>query len=350
LAEHRITAFTCTPTVLAALPFTELPDLRLIVLGGEALHPDPLIRWLARYPVANAYGPTELTTEALVAFPIQADHHPVPIGRPYPGIGVRILDAAGQPVPDGQVGELYLSGPGLALEYLGLPAQTAAAFPHLRQGTTLTRHFRTGDLVQRLPDGQLTFIGRRDRQLNLGGVRVEPGEVETCALQLDGVRAAAATTVTRDNRTALALVVVADPVMTKPRLRTHLAGRLPAAAVPTEIHLVDQLPHTPSGKIDYTALSHLAPPSCDDTGPDGTLAALPELVLGWWQDLTGQPATAGADFFAAGGTSLAALRLTSQINQEFGTTLTITDFLADPTTQLLTSVLASPAVAGDDVP
>jgi amino acid adenylation domain-containing protein len=346
LAEAQITAFTCTPTVLAALPFTDLPTLRLIVLGGEALHAGPLEAWLARYRVANAYGPTEITTEALVAAQVRPGEHPVPIGLPYPGVNVQILDADQRPVPDGQVGELYLSGTGLALEYLGRPAETAAAFPVLNSGDGPRRYFRTGDLVRRLPDGQLTFIGRTDRQLNLGGVRLEPGEIEACALQLTGVRAAAATTTTgADDRPVLALYVVAEHPVTGPMLRRHLASHLPASAVPAHIQFVDQFPRTPSGKIDYASLARThasAPPAA----ALGRLAELPEQVLVWWQELAEIPATPGVEFFTAGATSIAALRLIAQINQEYGTEVTITEFLADPTIDHLAHILAAAAPTG----
>ena len=101
-----------------------------------------------RYRVANAHGPTEITTEAIVAAQVRPGEHPVPIALPYPDVGVRILDTGHRPVPDGQVGELYLSGTGLAVEYLGMPAETVAAFPVLDCGDRPRRCFRTGDLVR----------------------------------------------------------------------------------------------------------------------------------------------------------------------------------------------------------
>jgi acyl carrier protein len=249
-------------------------------------------------------------------------------------------------VPDGQVGELYLSGTGLALEYLGMPAETAAAFPMLNSEDGPRRYFRTGDLVRRLPDGQLTFIGRTDRQLNLGGVRLEPGEIEACALQLPGVRAAAATTTTgADDRPVLALYVVAERPVTGPLLRRHLACHLPASGVPAHIQFVDQLPRTPSGKIDYAKLARTPPPAPAAAAPDRP-AELPELVLAWWQNLAGTPATPGVEFFTAGATSIAALRLIAQINQEYGTEVTITEFLADPTLGHLARILAAAPTGG----
>ncbi|MCA1656431.1 MAG: AMP-binding protein, partial [Actinobacteria bacterium] len=107
LAEQQITALTCTPSVLAALPEADLPTLRLIALGGEELHPGPLRYWITRHQVANPYGPTEATIEALVA-PHVGMEEPAPIGRPLPGVHAHVLDQAQRPVPAGGVGELYL--------------------------------------------------------------------------------------------------------------------------------------------------------------------------------------------------------------------------------------------------
>lgn len=338
LAAERITAFTCTPTVLAAIPFTELPAVRLIVLGGEALHCGPLDQWLSRYRVANAYGPTESTIAVVVAERLLPGQSPVPIGRPLPGVSVRIVDRHTRPVSNGQTGELYLAGTGLALEYLGLPAETAAAFPVLDLGEGPCRYYRTGDLVRLLPDGQLTFVGRTDDQLNLGGVRLEPGEIEACALRLDGVHAAAAIAVSHsDGQPILSLHAAAEPGVTAQTLRRHLAAHLPVSAVPIRIRMATQLPRTSSGKIDRATLASTT--TSPGVGAVAMSMALPDRVVEWWQDLTGTTPTLGADFFTGGGTSLAAVRLVSLVNEEYDTDLTITAFVAEPTVEHLTRVL-----------
>ncbi|MEV0623680.1 AMP-binding protein [Nonomuraea sp. NPDC050404] len=192
LDSHRVTAFTCTPTTLAAMPFAELDSVRLIVLGGETVHTAPLARWLSRYQVANAYGPTEATVEALMAFPITPGMDPVPIGRPLPGVIAHVRTEDGRATCSGEVGELYLAGAGLAEGYLGMSRETASRLVHLNaDGAGPRRYYRTGDLVRVLDDGQLAFAGRIDQQLNLGGVRLEPGEVEAVACRLPGVHGAA---------------------------------------------------------------------------------------------------------------------------------------------------------------
>ncbi|MFB7781419.1 non-ribosomal peptide synthetase [Streptomyces vinaceus] len=342
LAAHRITAFTGTPTYLAAAPFAELPHLRRIVLGGEALHPGPLAQWIARYDVANAYGPTETCVDAIVHEHVHPDEDPVPIGRPLPGVHAWILDELQQPVPAGQTGELYLGGQGLATGYLNQPEETAHAFPRLGLPGSdgEERVYRTGDRVRQLPDGQYVFLGRADGQLNLGGVRLEPTEVERAATKVPGVRAAVLLTDQgASGRDRLVLHVEADDTGLPARLREQLASRLPPSAIPALIIARPSLPRTSSGKIDLRALTDTGPgPVAPDVRLPGPV--LPQDVAGWWQEQTGTPAAEVDDFFAAGGDSLGALLMLQRINGAHGTEITLDRFYADPTTRFLTTVLS----------
>ncbi|GAB3501994.1 AMP-binding protein [Amycolatopsis cihanbeyliensis] len=182
LAEHDITVMSCTPTMLAALPQVDLPALRLIVLGGERLDATRHAFWIKRHQVANAYGPAEATIETHVC-PRAPLESPTPIGRPVDGVDDFLLDDRRLPVPDGQVGELYLGGVGLAARYAGLPEATAAAFQPVIVDGRMRRLYRTGDLAFRRLDGQLVFVDRADRQLNIGGPNV--AQPELCSSSTD---------------------------------------------------------------------------------------------------------------------------------------------------------------------
>ncbi|MGA5703067.1 amino acid adenylation domain-containing protein [Peterkaempfera bronchialis] len=332
LAEQRITALTCTPSQLAATPAPAagLPDLRLIVLGGEALHVRPLGAWFTPgRRIANAYGPTEAGIEAFLAPDIAPHADPVPIGRPLPGVVPLVLDDHGQPVPDGEAGELHLAGTGLADGYLHRPEETAAVFLTLTASATgqPVRIYRTGDRVRRLPDGQYTFLGRTDHQLNLHGVRLEPGEIEARALAHPEVRAAVA--VLDPGRQQITLHTETTNGLTPAALRRHLAEHLPPAAVPTHIVCRPQLPRTATGKLDRHALATI--PTEPAPQPGSREVVLPEPLATWWHDATGALASAGGDFYAAGGDSLRALVLLARLNEHYDTDLSITAFTADPT-------------------
>ncbi|MCK9870296.1 non-ribosomal peptide synthetase [Nocardiopsis dassonvillei] len=350
LVGEQVTVATMTPTMLVALPELTLPELRLLVVGGEALAPARFRYWIDRHQVANAYGPTEATIATHVALHITADDHPAPLGRPVPGVEDFLLDENDQPVPDGQTGHLHLAGAGLADGYAGLTERTAHAFPTLMIGGRAVRVYRTGDRAWRRPDGQLTYAGRIDRQLNLGGVRLEPEEVEAVALALDGVTAAVALAEPAQGRDVLALhAAVPGGRITRATLRAHLADRLPSTAIPHRIHLHPSLPLTGYGKPDVQALAALALPGAPLTAePGGTsptadspAVALPKAVRVWWQQATGaEPATATTDFFACGGDSLACIELLHRINETFGLEIPLVAFTAEPTPAFLARALA----------
>ncbi|MEW1760474.1 non-ribosomal peptide synthetase [Streptomyces cyaneofuscatus] len=355
LAAEQVTVATLTPTMLAALPEVTLPELRLLVVGGEALDPARFAYWIGRHQVANAYGPTEATIATHVAPHITADDQPAPLGRPVPGVEDFLLDEHDQPMPDGQPGHLHLAGVGLADGYAGLHDRTAHAFPTLTIDGRAVRVYRTGDRVWRRPDGQLVYAGRIDRQLNLGGVRLEPEEVEAAALALDGVTAAAALAEPAEGRDVLALhAAVPGGRVTEAALRAHLAGLLPSTAVPARIRLHPSLPLTGYGKPDVQAIATLAFPGAgaaaelDESAPaaaaDGPPVELPDTVRAWWRQATGaEPATAMTDFFSCGGDSLACVELLHRINETFGLEIPLTHFTAQPTPAFLARALASTA-------
>jgi amino acid adenylation domain-containing protein len=338
LDQRDITVASMTPTMLAAMPEVDLPALRLIVLGGERLDPRRHGFWIERHQVANAYGPTEATIETHVCPQVCGDS-PALIGHPVDGVDDFVLSESGDPVEDGQIGELYLGGVGLALRYDGLPEATTAAFPAVRIDGRVRRLYRTGDLVFRQPDGQMVFVDRRDRQLNIGGVRLEPAEVEQVALRLSGVTAAAAFAEDEAERQTLVLHVgVRKGGPSAVKLRARLAQLLPASAVPSRIHVHLELPTTDSGKPDILQLRR---GPANGTGPGSPVGrvTLPEQVARWWLDATGSGPEWGVEFFDSAD-SLAAVRLVHQVNENFRTAITITDFVADPTPNMLARVLA----------
>lgn len=350
LAAEQVTVATLTPTMLAALPEVTLPELRLLVVGGEALDPARFRYWIDRHQIANAYGPTEATIATHVAPHITADDQPAPLGRPVPGVEDFLLDENDRPVLDGQPGHLHLAGVGLADEYAGMPDRTDRSFPTLTIDGRAVRVYRTGDRARRRPDGQLVYTGRIDRQLNLGGVRLEPEEVEAAALGLDGVTAAAALAEAAEGRDVLALhVAVPSGRITEASLRAHLAGLLPSTAVPARIRLHPSLPLTGYGKPDVHAIAALASPSAvPPAEPDGIVSApagpavvLPDTVRAWWREATGaEPATATTDFFSCGGDSLACVELLHRINEAFGLEIPLAEFTAEPTPVFLARALA----------
>ncbi len=191
LARWKITTLTLPPTVLARLPYWDLPDLRVLVTAGEPCPADLVAVWGPGRVFINAYGPTECTVCATLGEVIPDGRKPS-IGRALGGVETYILDSAQRICPIGVLGELYLGGPQLARGYWQREAQTQAAFvPHPFDDAPGARLYRTGDLVRRLETGQIEYLGRRDQQLKLRGFRIEPGEIEAALCQSSQVAEAA---------------------------------------------------------------------------------------------------------------------------------------------------------------
>ncbi len=250
-----------TPSMFAQLHNAGLlrrVPLAVLALGGEALGGaawQAIQKKCARTAMTafNCYGPTETTVEAVVA---AIDEHARPtIGRPTRTTRAYVMDSWLRPLPAGVAGELYLAGDQLTRGYLGRAGETAARFVADPNGRG-RRMYRTGDMVRRMPDGGLEFLGRSDDQLKIRGFRVEPGEIAAVLNSHDGVRAAHVTTRRHATGPRLAAFVAggANPPA-EAELRSMLIDRLPRYLVPHHIVVLDELPLTAHGKIDEKSLA-----------------------------------------------------------------------------------------------
>ncbi|MFJ2442185.1 amino acid adenylation domain-containing protein [Streptomyces sp. NPDC087658] len=326
LRDNTINALDGTPTHVAALTDAGLLDPRqhvpdVLVVGGEAM-PARLWRQLARggTRAVNVYGPTEFTVNA-TGCPIEdVDQQPV-IGHPLAGVTAQVLDSGLRPVPIGFPGELYLSGPQLAVGYLGQPERTAERFLELRDGQ---RVYSTGDLVRRRGNGHLEFLRRLDGQVKLRGYRIEPAEIAAVLRSAPSVRDAAVVVVGQGTPSAAlhAALTMAEPMTTIDQVHAFTAARLPAYMVPATFTVLPQLPRTPSGKLDVArvvALRGTRPrtpsASTESTPTRRRMAAI------WSQLLGCEDVDDGDDFFALGGHSLLASRLVRRVEAEFGVRL-----------------------------
>ncbi|MEU4806648.1 amino acid adenylation domain-containing protein [Actinosynnema sp. NPDC023587] len=300
-----------------------LAGLRLVNVGSDVVTADDAARWAATGLPArflNTYGPTEATVTS-VAHEVTRAERPgmtLPIGRPLPGTEAHVLDADLRPVPAGVPGELFLGGVRLARGYLGRAAATAAAFVPDPFGAAGGRLYRTGDLVRHRHDGVLEFLGRRDEQVKIRGVRVEPGEVEAVLAGHPSVRAAAVVA-RRDAAGELGLVahVVPDGSWSVAAARAFLRERLPEQLVPGHFAEHAALPLTTSGKVDRRALAALDPPAADPV-PDEPLDEVEQAVAGVWAEVLGVAAVDPAeDFFDLGGHSLLATRVMARLARLF---------------------------------
>jgi len=349
LARHRVTVLHCTPTLarhLLSAPATAgagwVP--RVVVLGGEQVGPDDVRLLRRRFPRAelvNGLGPSECTM-ALQHRISDADAQAaaVPVGRPVPGVGVELLDADGRPAA--VVGELVLVCDHVATEYWRLPELTAQVFS---AGSDGRRRYRSGDVVRRHADGELRFLGRRDRQVKIRGHRVEPAEVEAVLRSHPTVAQAAVVPIADPEPRLVAYATPATVFAVVPKeLREFLTRQLPSYAVPAEIIVLTQMPLGPTGKLDRARL-----PAPDDAAaktdaaprsPDERRVA--EL---WHNVLRVGRIDVDADFLANGGDSLSMMTMLAEVEQRWGVTVELADFIVDPRISTIAAALAEPAQA-----
>ncbi|HEV2845439.1 MAG TPA: amino acid adenylation domain-containing protein, partial [Thermoanaerobaculia bacterium] len=314
LRERRITTATLPPSALAALPEADLPDLRTIVVAGEACPVDLARRWAGGRRLVNAYGPTEATVCATAWTYDGGDR--LPIGRPIRNVEVYILEPNGHPAPVGVPGELLVGGVGLARGYRNRPDLTAERFvPHpFASGERL---YRTGDLARFRADGELEFLGRLDHQVKIRGVRVELGEVEAALLAQPGVREAVA--VAREDGLGPARLVayVTGEELDGQSLRGALSRFLPEPLVPSAVVALDALPLTPNGKVDRKALP--APETAGGLDFVAPRTALERFLAGLYQEILGvERVGIHDDFFALGGNSISGAMFVNRLQKELG--------------------------------
>ncbi|OOE65510.1 non-ribosomal peptide synthetase [Salinivibrio sp. IB868] len=315
----------------ATLPNT----LKGVIIGGEAVYPEPLVQWKTaveeagltnRIRLFNTYGPTETTVVATCSELQDVDgrHGQLPIGLPLSGIDVLVLDDQLRPTT---TGELVILGDTLADGYLG---QAHPAFIRILVGGVERRAYRTGDRVT-LIDGQLIYLGRIDNEFKISGYRIQPGEVESHLLALDGVEEACVQGMVFDNGLRRLVAFVAGKGCQNEdalAIKTALQSSLPPAMIPTDFRFFANLPKTLNNKIDRNAL--LA--SYEGDSVESVLASETESRVGAiWQQILGVSLIQSQDnFFELGGQSLQTIQIVNRLGAEFGVSIKVSDVFDRP--------------------
>ncbi|MFO1460752.1 MAG: amino acid adenylation domain-containing protein [Verrucomicrobiota bacterium] len=356
IAAHRVNSLFLTTGLFNFLVDNQpesLAGVTHLVTGGEAMSEAHARRALERLPgicLVNGYGPTETTTFAVTGKvpPLSEWEHGVPtaIGRELRGTHCEILDSKGSPVPDGEPGELWIGGDGIALGYVNDPDLTAERFrPDPADPGGRAHRYRTGDLVRRLPDGRLEFVGRLDAQLKIRGHRIEPGEIEAILEEHPAVRTAVVVGRPVEGGVLdLVACLRAAPGSPVPvaELRERLAARLPEYMIPSRFEELDTIPLTSTGKVDRAALagSILTAPS-DPQASEGPRTPLEETLCREWEAvLNRSPVGIHDNFFDVGGQSLRALQLTGRLQKVLGRPVRVADLFHYPTIAEMAAILA----------
>uniref|UniRef100_UPI0030ED2D7B amino acid adenylation domain-containing protein n=1 Tax=Ascidiimonas aurantiaca TaxID=1685432 RepID=UPI0030ED2D7B len=288
--------------------------------------------------VRNLYGPSEDTTYSSCYRINTLFKKSVPIGKPLPNTRFYVLSESGELLPFGAIGELGISGDGVAKGYLNREELTARKFITASFGNK-ERMYLTGDLVRWLPDGNMEIIGRKDEQVKVRGYRIEPGEIEASLKEQKVVNEAVVVTVPGvQNEIQLAAYVTGETDLKIEGLRTYLTQRLPAYMIPTFIIQIPELPLTANGKLDKSKLP--APEtSVTNTQPYTPPATEAEkLLVRVWKELL-QVKKVGIDdnFFHIGGHSLKAVKLQTLLNKNHNFNIKLRDIYNHPTIRQMAS-------------
>jgi amino acid adenylation domain-containing protein len=333
IADRQINILHCVPSVFRIIVNTYLkrdhfPSLRHVVLAGEPLLPSDVKRWIDLFgesiQLVNLYGPTETTVTKLFYFvkPADANRRSIPIGKPMEGAAVMVVDEMGKPCPHGTVGEIYIRTPFCALGYYNRPDLTAEAFiqnPFNSDPNDVV--YKTGDYGRVLEDGNLEFLGRKDQQVKIRGVRIEIGEIESLLRTHKQVKdvAVADREDSSGNKYLCAYLVLDADVKTE-SLRQLLADFLPDYMVPSAFVRLEALPKTLNGKIDRRALSEIQLAADEATSRYVAPRTLVEESLAAiWSSILGVSRVSIHDnFFHLRGHSLLATQLLSRIRSAMG--------------------------------
>ncbi|WP_343073362.1 amino acid adenylation domain-containing protein [Pyxidicoccus fallax] len=356
LTHDAISHAVFTPVVFHQL-VAEAPEvfdgLEQVLVAGDVVAPEAFreLRQRGVTRVMNAYGPTEATI--IVSGQWLGDWNDetatrVPIGGALPNAHLVVLDEHLQVVPPGVVGEICIGGPGVARGSLGRPELTSERFvadPFSRLPGA--RLYRTGDLGRWLPGGVLDFLGRRDEQVKIRGMRVELAEVRAGLVAYPGVTDAVAVIERTEGEPRIIGYVVAAPgaSVSGQAVREALARGLPGHLVPTNVRVLDALPLNTNGKLDRARLPAWqgepadAPFTAPRNDAEARIASVVAELLGV------DRVDIHARLFALGMHSLQAVRLASRLSRMTGREVDLAILLSGPTVAQLAELLAAPAPA-----
>jgi amino acid adenylation domain-containing protein len=334
--DKQINLIHCVPSIFRAIVNQDLNpsyflSLKHILMSGEPLLPSDVRRWMTVYgervQLVNLYGPTETTMVKFFYFvkPSDKDRRFIPIGKPMEGAAAIIVDANGKACPPGTVGEIYIRTPYRTLGYFNQPELTNEVFiqnPFNDDPTDLV--YKTGDFGRVTADGNYEFLGRKDQQVKIRGVRIELREIEDAFRRHDSI--ADVTVIDREDQSGykyLCAYIVQNGRFELGALREFLSAYLPDYMMPSAFVVMDELPRTISGKVDRRALptpdqarkdleaNYVAP----RTPVEGMLADI-------WGQVLGIPRVGIHDnFFVSGGHSLLAMQVLNRVRTAFGVEL-----------------------------
>jgi amino acid adenylation domain-containing protein len=349
IEQQGVTVAILPPAYLKILDKQPLPSLRKLISTGEAAQLEESLFYAETKDFFNGYGPTEACIGASfhqIDTSRQDDYRTngIPIGKPFANTTILLVDSQRKLVPQGITAEICVTGKGLSAGYLNQPVLTAHAFlpnPYARNEQEAVL-YHTGDLGRWNAAGELEYVGRRDEQVQINGMRVEIGEIESLLRQQDGIQQAAVTAQSDQSGQLYLIAYVVSPVpVTVASIRATLGTFLPAHMLPSWVVRLDDMPLSSNGKVnkkalpvaDLSELQKLAQYESPVGDTEQRLATI-------WQRVLDRADIGVLDnFFQIGGQSLKATQIVSRIFKEFKAKVELNDLFSNPTIRSLAAVI-----------
>ncbi len=332
-------AVLCVPSYYKFLLDEDLisqSGISTVIVGGETLTPELVAQHFGstkNISLFNEYGPTETTVWATVN-KVEPNKSTISIGTAITGTEIYVLDEQGDLLPEGAVGELYISGPGVARGYLNDKKLTKEKFLHNPfDADQAARMYKTGDLGYWLPDRGIAYVGRLDDQIKINGQRVEPGEIESVLVKYHSVKQAVV--IAKDLKNGekqLVTFVVPEGEFDAQDIKRQLKDELPVHLIPHIWVALESFPLTPQGKTDRKALRMLDLGEHGNRQYEGPRNFDEERVVTIWERLLRKEGIGiHDDFFELGGNSLLAMKFLAQARRELRIHASVRDLFDFPT-------------------
>jgi amino acid adenylation domain-containing protein len=363
IESHGITKLHFVPSMLSNMlkhgNIEKCTSLKQLFCSGEELsskHVQDFYSQLPNTELHNLYGPTEAAIDVSYFHCTQQYESLIPIGKAIQNTHLLVLDKRLELMPMGVIGELYISGVGLADGYLNKPELTESAFinnPYFRENepTSSKKLYKTGDLVRYRADGCLEYIGRNDTQVKIRGQRIELSEIENMILEYPGIDETKVLLLGEKKDSLIAYTITKERGKdTSQKLATFLRESLPVYMVPNRFVQLDEWPLTANGKIDVKQLKSL------NTGSKQEHIYSPENdtqrnLRSLWADLLKvevNQVCINQNFFRIGGNSLQCSEMIHEAEERFQYTLNLTDIFQHSTIASLASFIDSNVSGGTD--
>ncbi|WGV57418.1 amino acid adenylation domain-containing protein [Brevibacillus brevis] len=356
LREEKVTIWNQTPSSFYQFIEEELktPDkglcLRYVIFGGEALLPAKLAAWYDKYPetkLINMYGITETTVHTTYkeVTSQQIQENKKLIGVPFSTVQLYVCNRQGETVPIGVVGEMWIGGEGVARGYLNKPELTKERFQLRQIGDRMERLYCSGDLGRYLPNGEVEYIGRRDKQVKIRGFRIELDEVRSHLLTMEAIQEAVvmAREIEEDTKILCAYVVMKekkedrfDPVEIRQYLQTRVADYM----IPSFILQLESIPLTINGKVDDTQLRQMEFKQSgkhEFVQPNTDMEK--KIAEVWSKVLRTDPIGIHSTIFDLGGTSFDVIKISKELTEQLGQEISVVTLFTYPTVSMLAKVL-----------